>query len=210
MKNFSHRNRSVIFMDLGLFAHYKPHCLPQCSVVQEFSIMQRPCPAKAGYVLIAMILFMLPATAHADAATPLLWTAILHLMFGNAFIGVGEGCLINRVFHPKTKIYWTIPLMIGANYFSTACGLKFLPWVIQDHFDAQNNAVLFHLPHLLIIVAVLSYFLTLLAELPFFLWIFRKDRKGLIKSIAANLLAQTASYIVLIPIYLLSCIATGL
>ena len=52
--------------------------------------------------LPTIVLAFSPAVAYADAGTPLMWASALHLPFGNAVIGVGEGLILAFLFRFKT------------------------------------------------------------------------------------------------------------
>jgi hypothetical protein len=49
-------------------------------------------------LLVLLLLVCLPSRALANAGTPLMWASLLHLVFGNALLGVCEGILIARAF----------------------------------------------------------------------------------------------------------------
>lgn len=65
-------------------------------------------------IAVGASLVLEPRLALANAGTPLMWAGALHLMFGNAFIGLIEGVIL--------ALYWrvrwgrSILLMIAANY----------------------------------------------------------------------------------------------
>jgi hypothetical protein len=77
--------------------------------------------------LIAL-LTCVPLTARADAGTPLMWAGMLHMVFGNAIIGIFEGLILARVF--KLKSGKCVLVMICANYFSAWGGELFLNYQI--------------------------------------------------------------------------------
>src|SRR5580700_7081058 len=132
-----------------------------------------------------------PFSARADAGTQLMIAGTLHLVFGNAVIGVFEGLLIAWIFRlPKLK---TAMIIIPANYFSAWVGMVFVESrIVQSlHLDLNNGW------HWLWIMVVVTYFMTLILEWPFVAWCFRRQEHWLRKSMRANVLAQTASYVVL-------------
>jgi hypothetical protein len=146
-------------------------------------------------LLVFIVLVAFPYSALANAGTPLMWAGMLHLVFGNALIGVFEGLLIARLFSlPKRK---TVLVMIGANYFSAWAGGVFLNGKIADwlHPDINNGWRWFW------IMVALTYLLTLLLEWPFVAFCFRRAENWLPKSIRANVLAQSASYALLFGWY---------
>jgi hypothetical protein len=68
-----------------------------------------------------------PPEARANAGTPLMWAGMLHMVFGNALIGMGEGTLLAWLFSlPKGKC---ISVMIFANYASAWVGGFFINWI---------------------------------------------------------------------------------
>lgn len=154
------------------------------------------------------LLLALPATAFADAGTPLMWTAAMHLFFGNAVIGIAEGLLISLVFHTKKRS--AILIMILANYCSMIGGMMLIP-SFYEMLNCDRQPLPFtHLPAILWEMALLTFVATLILEWLFCLWIFSRQKNALKKSILANLLAQSASYAVLVPLYLYSSIGVGL
>lgn len=87
-------------------------------------------------VLFGMAAF--PQPAWANAGTPLMWAGMLHLVFGNALIGLGEGLLLAWVFFaPKVK---TVLTLILANYVSAWLGGHFIlaPLVQALPLDLTN------------------------------------------------------------------------
>ena len=49
------------------------------------------------------LLVSVPLTARADAGTPLMWAGMLHLVFGNAIIGIFEGLILAWLFKLSKK-----------------------------------------------------------------------------------------------------------
>lgn len=163
---------------------------------------------KLKSLLFLLFLFCLSSSAHADAGTPLMWTTFLHLSVGNALIGIGEGLLIIYLFRLRRR--FTIPIMIAANYLSMVAGMILIPTFY--HFLKPDNATI-HLTQMTGILwkmGLLTFIATLLIEWPFCLCLFAREEKYFKKSILADLAAQSASYAVLIPIYLYSSIGLHL
>ncbi len=50
--------------------------------------------AKKLPFLVIVVLLSMPSVALANVGTPLMWATMLHLAFGNAFIGILEGGLL--------------------------------------------------------------------------------------------------------------------
>ena len=65
---------------------------------------RRPLLLLLGFV--AVVAF--PQHAWANAGTPLMWAGLLHLVFGNVLIGVGEGALLAWLLkaHGATLMPW--------------------------------------------------------------------------------------------------------
>lgn len=140
-------------------------------------------------------LALAPFSALANAGTPLMWAGMLHLAFGNALIGVFEGLLVAWRFSlPKRK---AVLLLIAANYFSAWVGGLFLRGAIVHALplDLNNGWRWFW------IMVVLTYLITLLLEWPFVAFCFRRTERWLPRSVRANVLVQTASYVVLFGWY---------
>lgn len=154
-------------------------------------------------LLVALGVAFLPALARADMAFPatvfiLSW---LHLVIGNSLIGLAEGWLIARIF--KTKLTPSILFMVVANYFSAWMGFFVVQhwrvkynWALVDHFD--------HARALLWGVWAVFFAGTLVLEWPFCFLIFLKAEHRWRKSLLALLLSQSASYAVLLALYLMA------
>ena len=143
------------------------------------------------------VFFLLPSLALADAGiTALMMVGFLHLVFGNLLIGIGEGFLISAVF--RTRRLRTIFLMIAANYFSMIVGM-FVPWRFMTVFMGEEP--LYRLKLVILAGIALSFFLTVLLEWPFCAVAMKGQQKKAKRSLLASLLAQTASYAILVPWY---------
>jgi hypothetical protein len=140
----------------------------------------------------------LPTVALANAGTPLMLAGMLHLVFGNLFIGMLEGYLLAKFFGLlKGK---TIGILILANYFSAWVGGLFLRGAIVRALPLDlNNAWFFFWA-----MVVLTYLITLLLEFPFVAVAFRRDPRWLSKSIRGSLIIQTISYTLLFGWYWLA------
>src|SRR5689334_573687 len=82
---------------------------------------------KARWALRSLVFaggLVAPAAVQANMGTPLMWAGQLHMAFGNAVIGVLEGCIIARIF--KVPSSRAVPTMILANYFSAWIGWLWL------------------------------------------------------------------------------------
>ena len=78
-----------------------------------------------------------PQPVWANAGTPLMWAGMLHLVFGNALIGLGEGLLLAWLCSvPKGK---SVLVMILANYASAWIGALFISGVVRTLPMDLNN-----------------------------------------------------------------------
>jgi hypothetical protein len=144
-------------------------------------------------VLFGVVAF--PQHACANAGTPLMWAAALHLLFGNALIGIGEGLLLARLFSlPKVK---SVTAMILANYLSAWLGGLFIRGAIVQALpmDLNNGWMWFW------VMVVVTYCMTLLLEWPFIALCFRGTQNWFRQSVRASLVVQSASYILLFGWY---------
>ncbi|MGP8019491.1 MAG: hypothetical protein ACLPRE_00620 [Limisphaerales bacterium] len=125
-----------------------------------------------------IILFVsLPFTARADAGTPLMWAGMLHLVFGNAIIGVFEGLILARFFKLRKAI--CILAMIPANYFSAWVGGLFLDYEITTVLPFG----LYNAWHWIWMMVLITFLMTLVLEWPFVFYCFRKENGRLKKSV---------------------------
>jgi hypothetical protein len=136
-----------------------------------------------------------PEHALANAGTPLMWAGMIHLVFGNALIGLGEGLLLAWLFSvPKWKC---VLVMILANYGSAWFGGLFIRGAILHvlPMDLTNGWRWFW------VMVVVTYIMTLLLEWPFIAWYFRGKPDWLRRSLRGSLVAQSASYVLLFGWY---------
>ena len=144
-------------------------------------------------VLLAAVAF--PQCAWANAGTPLMWAGMLHMLFGNALIGLGEGWLLAWRFPlPKRR---GVPVMILANYASAWVGGLFIGCVMVPALpmNLANGWRWFWL------TVVVMYGLTVILEWPFIAWYFRGTQGWLKRSFRASLLLQSVSYVLLFGWY---------
>ncbi|MEN6451800.1 MAG: hypothetical protein ABFC96_15020 [Thermoguttaceae bacterium] len=146
--------------------------------------------------LAVLALALYPSMAYANAGTPLMWAGMLHLVFGNFFIGVGEGLLLALLFRrPKLAC---MGVMILANYFSAWVGMLFIEAVSQR---LQADLDLYNTWQWIWRLVAVTYVFTLLLEWPFVALCFRKSERWFRKSVWASLIVQSASYLVLFGWY---------
>ena len=148
--------------------------------------------------LFAALIIMVPCQAYANMGTPLMWAGIAHLFIGNAVIGLIEGFIIILAF--KTSRIWSVPVMIAANYASMWAGAYLLD-NLSDKF--RDIVTIYNATSVLFSIIILSFIFTFIIEWPFCLFLFRKQGKRIKRSLLANLITQSISYILLIAFYAL-------
>ena len=147
-------------------------------------------------------LLLTPATAQANAGTPLMWATLLHLFIGNLLIGVFEGYILGAVF--KLPMGRCIRELIEANYVSMWLGGLLLLGCLSSLIPVDLSSGRWIYPGLIL----LSFIVTLLIEYPFVLSAF-KDVQGRRKlALKGTLLTQSLSYIILFGWYWMSSYAT--
>jgi len=129
-----------------------------------------------------------PAVAQANVGTPLMWASGLHMLFGNACIGVLEGVILAVVF--KVPSVRTVPLMILANYFSAWVGWA---WLIPQ-LEGRIQFDLYNTWGWLWKMTAIAYAVTLLFEWPFVAAVFFRTPSWIRRSVSGLLLTQTISY----------------
>lgn len=136
----------------------------------------------------------------ANAGTPLMWASAFHLLLGNLLIGLFEGWLLARIYKTPSKRYLLV--MVLANYFSCIAGgigVAVLGPPIED-FVSRLNPI--HAGWRLILLGALgTYFATILIEWPFCAWTLRKVTVPLHAGLRGSFIAQTVSYVLLIPFF---------
>lgn len=141
------------------------------------------------------VLVIVPQHAWANAGTPLMWAEMLHLVFGNALIGLMEGIVLGKLFGvPRLK---AIGAMIAANYLSAWLGGVLIGGKIARAapIDLSNGWLWFW------IMVGATFCLTLVLEWPFIAWNLHGTASWLKRSFRASFLVQTTSYILLFGWY---------
>lgn len=152
--------------------------------------------ARRIIVITALALFLsLPFTAHANAGTPLMWAGAIHLVIGNAFIGLLEGLAVAIVF--KRPKFPSVALLIAANYLSAWVGGLLLATNWATHLDWH----LYNAWGLLWQFVLITFTVTLVLEWPFFALCFWRQTNWLRRSLLAVLAVQTVSYLLLFGWY---------
>jgi hypothetical protein len=151
--------------------------------------------SRPSLYLVVFGLVALPQQAWANAGTPLMWAGMLHLVFGNALVGIAEGILLAWLFAvPKHR---SVTIMVVANYTSAWLGGLFIRGAIVDALPMHlNNGWRWFW----VMVAV-TYCMTLALEWPFVAWCFRGTKNWLRQSARASLVVQSASYLALFGYY---------
>jgi hypothetical protein len=147
---------------------------------------------------LIVLLICVPLTARADAGTPLMWAGMLHMVFGNAIIGIFEGLILAWIFKLRKGI--CVLVMIPANYFSAWVGDLFLNYQITKSlpFNLYNAWVWIW------VMVFVTFLITLIFEWPFVFFCFRKEQNRLKKSVQGNLLVNSLSYVLLFSWYWLA------
>jgi len=148
--------------------------------------------------LFAALIIMVPCQAYANMGTPLMWAGALHLLIGNAIIGFIEGEIIAIAF--KTKKLWSILVMIVANYISMWTGAFILNGLTDK---LQSMVTIYNITVIFCALIAISFLITFIIEWPFCLFLFRRKEKRIKRSLLANLITQSISYILLIAFYAL-------
>lgn len=151
--------------------------------------------SRSPLILVFVGLVALPEEASANAGTPLMWAGMIHLVIGNALVGLLEGFLLGWWYGvPRAK---AVGAMIVANYTSAWLGGLFIRGAIVKALpmDLTNGWQWFW------IMVVVTYCLTLGLELPFVAWGFRGAQGWLKRSVSASLMVQSCSYILLFGWY---------
>ena len=147
---------------------------------------------------VIALLICIPFTARANAGTPLMWAGMLHMVFGNAIIGIFEGTILSRVF--KLKSGACVLVMICANYFSAWGGELFLNYQITKLLPFN----LYNAWHWIWTMVIVTFIITLILEWPFVFFCFRKEQHRLKESMRGNLLINSLSYVLLFSWYFLA------
>lgn len=138
---------------------------------------------------------LVPSIVLANAGTPLMWAAGLHLLIGNLFIGLIEGLLLSALF--KTPLGKSVMLLVVANYLSAWGGGVCMVEPLANIPDMTIVNVRFWF---CFFVAV-AFAVTVLIEFPFFWCLFRGRQRSLRSAVIATLLMHGISYSMLFAGY---------
>ena len=123
-----------------------------------------------------------------------MWLEVMHLLIGNAFIGLIEGWLLGIWWHLEKRT--AILMMIAANYVSAWVGY----WLLRTEFAIQMSRSvppLYTVKTLLLLVAFAAYLLTIVVEYPFIYSLFRSQTHPFRRALLASWGVQTVSYVAL-------------
>lgn len=145
--------------------------------------------------MLLACLASVPAVAHANSGTPLMWAGMLHLLFGNLLIGLLEGYVLARLFALRRRR--TIILMVLANYFSAWLGACLLEFGPIDRFPLELGGTRMVFWGLV----AAAYLVTLVLEFPFVAFALRGDPAWRRKAVRGSLVVQSLSYLLLFGWY---------
>ncbi|MHC4215913.1 MAG: hypothetical protein ACYSWP_21395 [Planctomycetota bacterium] len=159
----------------------------------------RDCKIRIRSIIAAMFLLaVVPKEVLANVGTPFIWAHAFHLYLGNAIIGIVEGMIIARTFKLKKSV--CVGVMILANYFSAAMGILFISHLV----DKSMRLSLYNAWGRIWILVLFMYVATIAFEWPFILFVLRKVKSALRKSLLACFLVQTISYVCIFGWYWLA------
>jgi hypothetical protein len=145
---------------------------------------------RARALPVLAVLVLLPVAAAADTLTPWVSGTSPFLWITTLLLGVLEGAVLARLF--RLKLARCIGSMIPANFLTSWIGLSLLRMLPREAYpDALGGAVL--------LVAV-TFALTLVFEWPFVAFAVRGGPGWFRRSVKGSLIAQAASYGVLLVI----------
>lgn len=146
-------------------------------------------------MLLLFGLVVFPKEAWANAGTPLMWAGAIHLVIGNALIGVGEGLLLGWLFRvPRLP---SVLAMVAANYASAWLGGVLIRETIlaAAPMDLTNGWRWFWG------MVIATYAITWLIEWPAVAWCLRSRGDWLKAGVRASFVIQTCSYVLLFAWY---------
>lgn len=153
----------------------------------------RPVPRIVAIVVLMAAIAALPATAAANAGTPLILLTPIHMFFGNAIIGIVEGLTIAWLWGSSNAR--AILLMVVANYISAFAFALLIDLILYE--PTIHTAFPFFIG-----LFILSYLATLLIELPLAYLALERPASRFGPFLGVHVIAQTATYIVIAFLYL--------
>jgi len=152
---------------------------------------------RARAMSVLAVLMLVQSVAVADTITPWVSGTSPHLWVATLLLGVLEGAIVARLFGLTPAR--CIGLMIPANFLTSWIGL-WLIGTLPGH-DLRDD------PWAALVLVVATYALTLLLEWPFVALCVRGSPGWLRRSVRGSLIAQTASYGVLVIVAIISGLA---
>ena len=146
-------------------------------------------------MLPILVLALFPSTASANAGTPLMWASMLHLVFGNAIIGLVEGLLLAWMF--KCSKRKSILILIAANYVSAWVGGFFVAGYLASLPDITIQTI----QYWFLVLVLVAFVVTLLIEFPFFWFALRSRERPLRRALIATPVIHGISYALLFGWY---------
>lgn len=146
-------------------------------------------------------LLLLPTSILANTISPLAFVFMSRLLFGNFIIGVIEGLIIYKILSAtKKRAIW---IMILANYASMFAGLILIDVMGMEisHKLLLGTTPLYNVFYVILFMPIFAYVITILVEWPFCHWINTSKPKAKKRSFIASLIAQTISYVLILPFY---------
>ena len=150
---------------------------------------------RSRYVLPILALTLFPSTASANAGTPLMWASMLHLVFGNAIIGLIEGLLLGWMF--KCPKWRSVLILIAANYASAWAGGFF----VTNYLGSLPDITIQTIQLWFLAFVGTAFVITLLIEFPFFWFALRSRDHSLRRSLVATPVIHSISYALLLGWY---------
>ena len=139
----------------------------------------------------------------ADAGTPLIWAGLAHLTIGNLLIGLLEAGIVRWRFAKRAGSR-LIASIVAANYVSCIAGYLLIG-ALAGRIVAWIGGPLpvYSITRIMVFLAIASFVVTILIEWPFFRVALGRGA-GVRRSFGATLLANAASYLVLLAWYWLA------
>ena len=147
------------------------------------------------YLLPILVMALFPSTALANAGTPLMWASMLHLVFGNAIIGIIEGLLLGSIF--KCSKGKSVLILIVANYASAWAG----GFLVAGYLPSLVDITVQNIQYWFLAFVGVAFFITLLIEVPFFILALRSQDHSMRRSLVATPVIHGISYTLLIGWY---------
>ncbi len=150
------------------------------------------------YLLTFIVLLLHPTIAMANTGSRYIMDGYFRLCWGNLLIGLLEGLLIILIFRVPKGV--AIVYMILANYVSMLMGLIWLNPVMlaQWLFGGIDEVDIYNVGRYFLLCIIICCLTSIIIEWPFFLVVLRKKKRFWLISIAAVIIAQTASYTIMV------------